>query len=638
MERKDKRKFKTAIYSRVSTQKQVDRTDYDSMQSHLDRCKHYIQAQENWELVKVYEDPAESGDKWQREKLQEMLADVRNGKVDVVVTFKLDRISRSVRQFHEILKVFEENEVDLVSVTQGFDTSTPAGKLLRNILIDFAQFEKEMNADRVREKRLARAKKGLWNGGPIPYGYKSENAKLIVIPEEAEVVKKMFETYRRTKSRTKVREELEIIGAKTKTGKQFSKGGVESILTNPIYAGKLYENGKYFDGIHEPIIDAETFFLLNRMKPLVFHKRKKKTDRVFLLRGLARCGHHNCLLTPNYTKKKDSIIYYYLCSKKAQYRGFKCPVAHANADKLEAYVIERLKEISKQKPVFKHLVDQVNLDLESETLPYQKELEQVNKRISDVNKEIENFLEAVGASGKKVVSLLEKKVEKLQDQLAELSKRKDELTFLIASSPTKINAEVVLKSLKDFTNLCEDLSPQEKAAYLQPIIQEVTVYEDKIDIRIRSLPIPRFEKSKSLVSRSSRLSNRYPPRFPAVIIPYNPNLMQGKSRPFSRVRTPATMLLRRAYQYSMLLDQGIVKSQAELAEREGLSRISITRTMSFLRLSPEIQSYLLSITDENQMYFYTEKKLRPITQIEDHEAQLKEFRELRKKLEMIQPT
>jgi len=150
---------KVAIYSRVSTQKQLDRTDYDSMQSHLDRCKHYILAQENWELVKIYEDPAESGDKWERGKLQEMLFDVRQNNIDVLVTFKLDRISRIVRQFHEILTILDDNDADLVSVTQGFDTSTPAGKLLRNILIDFAQFERDMISERVKEKRLARAKR-----------------------------------------------------------------------------------------------------------------------------------------------------------------------------------------------------------------------------------------------------------------------------------------------------------------------------------------------------------------------------------------------------------------------------------------------------------------------------------------------
>jgi site-specific DNA recombinase len=501
----DKKRVKAAIYSRVSTLKQVERTDYDSMQSHLDRCEHYIKAQENWDLVKVYEDPAESGDKWQREKLQEMLADVMNGSVDVVVTFKLDRISRSVRQFHEILKIFEENNVDLVSVTQGFDTSTPAGKLLRNILIDFAQFERDMISDRVKEKRLARAKKGLWNGGTPPYGYRSEDRKLTVVPEEAETIKTMFDVYKRTSSRTKVREELDLLGAKTRKGKQFSKGAVETILQNPVYAGKLYENEQIFDGNHEAIISPDLFFSVNQMTPLKFHKRKKKIDRVFPLKGLVKCGIHDCLMTPYYIRKKTGPIYYYLCTKKSQYKGLKCPVGYANAEKLENYVIERLKEVSNEKPVFEAIIDQVNVDLKSETLPFQKEQDEVNNRISEVEKEIENFLDAIGESGRKAIhNLLEKKVEKLQSQLSELQKRKSELAIIIASSPSKVNARVILDNLKDFSSLYENLSPQEKATYLRGIIQEVTVSEENIDIHLRYMPKP--QQPSVLTGSTNRLS------------------------------------------------------------------------------------------------------------------------------------
>jgi DNA invertase Pin-like site-specific DNA recombinase len=143
-----RKNLRAAIYSRISTQEQIDRTEYDSMQSHMDRCKHYILAQEDWNLIKVYEDPDESGYKWERPMLQEMLHDVKNQRVDVVVCYKLDRISRSVKDFHRILEILEENDVALVSVTQGLDTSTAAGKLLRNILIDFAQFERDMTSER----------------------------------------------------------------------------------------------------------------------------------------------------------------------------------------------------------------------------------------------------------------------------------------------------------------------------------------------------------------------------------------------------------------------------------------------------------------------------------------------------------
>jgi len=163
----------------------------------------------------------------------------------------------------------------------------------------------------------------LWNGGIPPYGYRSEDRKLIVVPEEAEIIRRMFDIYKQTRSRTKVREELELMGAKTRTDKPFSKGTIEFILQNPIYAGKVIENDELFNGVHQAIISPELFFSVNEMKPLKFHNRKKKIDRTFLLKGLVRCRVHDCLMTPYYIRKKAGPIFYYLCTKKRQYRNLR---------------------------------------------------------------------------------------------------------------------------------------------------------------------------------------------------------------------------------------------------------------------------------------------------------------------------
>ena len=493
---------RVAIYSRVSTQKQLDRTDYDSMQSHLDRCKHYILAQENWELVKIYEDPAESGDKWERDKLQEMLFDVRQDNIDVLVTFKLDRVSRIVRQFHEILTILDNNDADLVSVTQGFDTSTPAGKLLRNILIDFAQFERDMISERVKEKRLARAKKGLWNGGGIPFGYKSDDRKLVVAPEEAKIVKTMFDVYSETRSRTRVREQLELMGAKTRKGKNFSKSTVEVILSNPVYAGKIVENGDLFDGIHEAIIDEETFFSLNKVEPAREHGRISKTDKVYLLKGLVKCGKHKCKMTPYWVKKNDKQIYYYQCTKYAHYKKLKCPIKNINAEKLENYVVDRLRDMSKSEDDFYLLVDQVNLDLETKKKPVKKEYAELGQKIKDMEAQLEKYIDAVGESSRKTVTeLFEKRVEKLQRQIKELEKKKSDLALMMTSSPSEINAREVLETLKDFSGIYDEFSNQEKATYLSLIVQDVTVLEDRVNIRIHTLP----EKPSVLTGSKNRL-------------------------------------------------------------------------------------------------------------------------------------
>ena len=317
-------------------------------------------------------------------------------------------------------------------------------------------------------------------------------------------MKVMFDTYKRTRSRTRVRQELEIRGAKTRKGESFSKGAVEVILTNPIYAGKIFENSQIFDGIHEAIIDEDTFFALNSMNLLNIHDRKQKTDRVYLLKGIVKCGHHSCRMTPYYVQKKNKkLIYYYRCTKYVQYRHFRCPSSSVNADRLEGYVVERLKQISKEESLLESIIDQVNLDLETEKEPYRKEMVGINERKSELNKQVEHFMEAVAESGRKAVNeLFEKRIEKLQQQLAELEKKKGDLTLLLAKSPNEIDSELILERLKDFSHMYDSLSNQEKATLLQSIIQEVKVYKDRINLRIYSLPT----QPPVLTGSSNRLS------------------------------------------------------------------------------------------------------------------------------------
>ncbi len=151
---------------------------------------------------------------------------------------------------------------------------------MRNILIDFAQFERDMISDRTKEKRLARAKKGYWNGGMVPYGYQSIDKKLVIEPDESEAVKLIFNLYSRTKSMNLVRKELELKGIKTRAGKNWAKSTIHQMLANPIYAGKIQENRQLYDGMHEPIINPDKFFMIQKVIPKIVYA-KTKTDRIY---------------------------------------------------------------------------------------------------------------------------------------------------------------------------------------------------------------------------------------------------------------------------------------------------------------------------------------------------------------------
>src|SRR6516162_10594335 len=175
------------LYTRVSSRNQAD-ADYSSLETQRERLEAYCKSQENYTVYRVYEDGGYSADSLDRPALKEMLRDMRDGKLNCVLAYKIDRLTRSVKDFHVLMDIFDRCGVKFVSVTQSLDTQNPMGRLLRNVLLDFAQFEREMTADRTRDKMYQRAQKGLWNGGYAPYGYRAESKRLVVDREEADRV------------------------------------------------------------------------------------------------------------------------------------------------------------------------------------------------------------------------------------------------------------------------------------------------------------------------------------------------------------------------------------------------------------------------------------------------------------------
>ena len=182
-----------AVYTRVSTEAQAEQ-EYNSCEAQKDRILSYIKSQEDLEIYKEYSDPGFTGANLERPAMNELLNDIAEGKIQAVLTYKIDRLTRSTRDFYSLIEFFEKHGVSYVSVTEHFDTSSPSGRLLRNIMLTFAQFEREMIADRVKNSLYQRAVKGIWNGGARPFGYlRDESKKLIVDKKEAAVVKLIFE-------------------------------------------------------------------------------------------------------------------------------------------------------------------------------------------------------------------------------------------------------------------------------------------------------------------------------------------------------------------------------------------------------------------------------------------------------------
>jgi len=183
------------LYTRVSSRNQAE-ADYSSLKTQRERLEAYCKSQDNYSVYRVYEDGGYSADSLDRPALKEMLRDLRDGKLNCVLAYKIDRLTRSVRDFHQLMDVFDRSGVKFVSVTQSLDTQNPMGRLLRNVLLDFAQFEREMTADRTRDKMHQRAQKGLWNGGNVPYGYAAQNSGWSSIPTRQPVFNSCFSVSR----------------------------------------------------------------------------------------------------------------------------------------------------------------------------------------------------------------------------------------------------------------------------------------------------------------------------------------------------------------------------------------------------------------------------------------------------------
>jgi site-specific DNA recombinase len=260
-----------AIYTRKSTEHNLDLA-FTSLDAQREACEAYIrsQAHEGWRLIPGhYDDGAFSGASLERPALQQLLADIRAGKIDIVLVYKVDRLTRSLADFAKLIELFETHGVSFVSVTQSFSTRSSMGRLTLNVLLSFAQFERELIGERVRDKIAASKRKGIWVGGPVPLGYAAVDKKIVVVPGEAEAVRTIFERYLDLGSVRMLADNLDHSGIRSKPrplangrligGGAFGVGALAYLLKNRFYIGELVYRGEVHRGDHVAILDRDLF-------------------------------------------------------------------------------------------------------------------------------------------------------------------------------------------------------------------------------------------------------------------------------------------------------------------------------------------------------------------------------------------
>jgi len=354
-----KPKLRCAIYTRKSHEEGLEQ-EYNSLDAQYDAAASYIQSQrqEGWALVSErYDDGGFSGGTLERPALKRLIEDIELGRVDVIVVYKIDRLSRSLLDFTKLVKIFDDHGVTFVSVTQHFNTTTSMGRLTLNILLSFAQFEREVTGERIRDKFAASKKKGIWMGGTPPLGYDVKNRKLLINQREAKVVRFIFEQFARHGSKVQLVEDLEARCYRGKswvtqtgnqrTGNKLKVAAVLKILTNPMYLGKITHKGQCYDGEHEPIIDQKMWDAAH----LIFESRRSKQPLTtvrsitpYLLRGII-FDQHGWAMTAHYTGKRKGRKYRYYTSTKAIKEGYSSTdLRSIPAEEIETMVLGHLRQ------------------------------------------------------------------------------------------------------------------------------------------------------------------------------------------------------------------------------------------------------------------------------------------------------
>lgn len=348
-----------AIYTRKSSEDGLEQ-EFNSLQAQRESAEAYINSQkgEGWIILpRHYDDGGFTGGNMERPALADLLKDIENGLIDCVLTYKVDRLSRSLLDFAVLMGTFDKHGVTFVSVTQQFNSTTSMGRLTLNILLSFAQFEREIIGERIRDKIAAAKKKGKYTGGHPILGYDSIKAKLYVNADEAKTVQHIFRRFLILRSPMNLARELNAKGIKGKSwtsakGKvhpprPWNKQSVYSILNNRKYLGEITHFDKIYPGEHEAIIDQKTWDQAQEIFSENSHSRAKQSrcKTPSILKGILRCGHCDSSMGITYARKNSRTYRYYQCLHASKNGRDTCPVKTVPASNIEAAVIGQLREI-----------------------------------------------------------------------------------------------------------------------------------------------------------------------------------------------------------------------------------------------------------------------------------------------------
>ncbi len=492
--KKIKKRKLCALYGRVSTDRQA-RVDHGGLDTQFDQMERQIKLNQDlnpdieWVIVDRYRDEGKSGKDFNRPEFQRMMRDVEAGRINTVVAAKFDRLSRAgILDFYRLLERLNELGTDCISIKEQFDTSSASGRAFMGVHMIFAQYERELTAERTADTMAHRAREGLFNGGHVPFGYKvdpNHKGHLVINEDEADLLlHDVYEKCVELGSAGKVHKHLRekgIVSPKTVSrrgkahgGTPYCKPAVINMLTNPVYVGRVSHHGKTYNGVHSPIIPQELFDQVqdilgkNRLRPPIAPEERKHE---YLLQGLIRCGQCGSMMTPRSSTGRNGLHHYYNCTKQNVSAGYDCDARYVPAIAAEEFVIDLLKQAVLDEEEMQRVVKKAN-KLRSKTLKtLDRDISRTRKALQDIKAKITPIVQAIenGADVGPLRDRLRDLSEDEKQQKAELERLQEKK---VATEEKLLSAEVITESYKNVPDIVDGLVKQGKWKRLRAILQQ----------------------------------------------------------------------------------------------------------------------------------------------------------------------
>jgi site-specific DNA recombinase len=477
----ERKVVRCAIYTRKSTEEGLD-SDFNSLDAQRESGEAYIASQrhEGWVcLPDRYDDGGFTGGNMDRPALRRLLADIETGRVDVVIVYKVDRLSRSLLDFSRIMDVFDRAGVSFVSVTQQFNTTHSMGRLTLNILLSFAQFEREIISERTRDKMSAARRKGKYIGGTPVLGYDidREAGRLVIHEAEAEQVRQMFALYIQHQSLQAASAVIQRRGWTTKRwttrqgkergGSPIDKTRLHLLLTNVVYIGKVRHGDQLYVGEHRGIVDPGVFDRVQEMlsRNSVHGGASVRVPSDAILKGLLRCVTCDCAMVPTHTKKSDRRYRYYVCSHSQKNGRETCPSKSVPASQIEQFVVDRIRKVGSDPELIAATTAAATQQSEERRRELQREQQRLEDDLRACHHEMTRI--AQGPSDPDRLVVIHERIDATRRRLAETQTESE------AIAEAALRAGDVAEALHEFHGVWDSLTTKEQSRVLHLLLDRV---------------------------------------------------------------------------------------------------------------------------------------------------------------------